>query len=391
MSSVENKITIIFFPPVDFEHLWFKKIIIPLSQNGLFKIYVIDRPADLIIDALKGYKRLRKKFANKQPKNGVVKQFTPLLFFNEVIQETLCSRGNMNMKILIWQVNNLIKKEKIESDKLILWSYSPFHWKVMKEIPASRRIYGVEDENCYDHKDKFLKNAYNAERKMVLFSDEIICASEKLKEKFQRIKSKEKRIHLISVPADDRSFKINKIKKFKTWDIIPGFKAVIFGQIRYQTNLVLVEKLALKFPDISIIFIGKNRHKNFKYLLKKHKGIYHLGYLSRDSIIYCLRDAAIGLYPARKCKFSVYANPIRIYEYAAAGIPVVASNVSSETDFPESVKIVENDDDFILAIRCILRNGISSNDKKELIRFAKKHSAGEIIKNYIKAFSKIDE
>lgn len=386
-------IPILFFSPVDFDRLYFKKIIFPLAQSKRFKIYVISRPADLLVDTLRGYKRIAKKLSTTVPKSDNVEVIIPFVLFNEVIHESLCSWGNINMKMLIWQVKWLIRKKSIDVDKLILWCYHPFHWKIMKEIPAKRKIYGVEDEYCYSFskEDRLSSRVQNAEKKMILFSDEIVCASEKLREKFQKIVSREKKIHLVSVPADERSFQECVINNYVSWDVIPAPKAIIFGSIRRQTDLDLIEKLAIKTPELSIVFIGKEetgkyRNKKFKGLLSDYQNIYHLGYLSRDAIIYCMRTAVLGLYPAKKWNYSVYANPIRIYEYAANGIPVVASNINRESDYPELIDVVNNETEFILAVQNKLNKKISETEKEELIRFARKHSANEIVKAYTRIF-----
>ena len=385
-------ISIIFFPPLDIDKGYYKKIITGLCEKNMFEIYVINRPVDLIIDTLNGFKRLRKWFAFVKKKSNVdIKILFPFVFLNEVIHESLFSWGNINMKILILQVKRLIKKEGINPENLILWSFSPFHWKIMKEIPAKRKIYGVEDEYCYDIKDRLKKNIYKAETKMVYHSDEIICGSEKLVEKFQSIVSESKKVHLISNVADNRSFEKSNVIEFSPWDIIPDPKIVIFGEIRYQTNFTLIEKLAIKVRQASIVFIGKVHSSKYyndylKPMFNKYQNIHHLGFISRDNVIYCLRSAAVGLYPAKKCYYSIYANPIRIYEYAAAGIPVVASNISCETDYPKSIEVVHDDSDFVKTVEKILEKGISMNDKEDLIQFAKKHSANEIMKKYASVF-----
>lgn len=383
--KLNNMIPILFFLPTDFEKFYFKKFIIPLAQSNLFEIYVINRPADLFVDALYGYKRLRKRFSIKLIKRGKIKLIVPFVLLNEVIHELLWSWGNINMRLFIFQVKRLIKRDGLNTDKLIIWCYSPFHWKVLKEIPAKRKIYVVGDEYCYDQKDRLRKNIYNAERKMLLFSDELICYSEKLEEKFQKLVP-EKKINLISVPVDKRSFKKCNLKKYLPLDKIPEPRAVIFGEIRKQTDLALIKNLAIRIPNISIVFIGKNRNKSFKQLLMNYQNVYHLGFLSRDKVIYSIRAAVVGLYPGKKCKFSTYSNPIRIYEYAAAGIPVVASNISRESDYPNSIVVVDNDNDFIAAVQNVLKNGISEEDRRELIQFARRHSAKENAKKYLQIF-----
>lgn len=387
-------VTVLVFVPDDFDEVFLKKMLIPLSQSNVVRMYIINRPVDLVVDVLKGFKRLRKYFSNVKDTNGTIKIIFPFVLLNEAIHESIFSRGNINMKILIWQVKRLIKREGIRPEELVLWCFHPFHYKVMQEIPAKSRIYEVYDEYCYNHEDELQRSTHNAEKEMVLLSDEIICSSEKLFEKFQGIVTGEKGIHLISTCADDRSFAECRVKQCLSWDEIPGPRLLILGAIRRQTNVSLIRKLAAETPRASIVFIGKvltGRYKNhdFKSLLEDCNNVYHIELKSHvgqdyENIKYCLRSADIGLYPASKCYYSTYANPNRIYEYTSAGLPIVASNINRESDFPVSIVVVDNDNDFVSAVHEMLVNGTTERERDGLRKFAKKHSASENVKKYIR-------
>ncbi|MBC8485799.1 MAG: hypothetical protein H8D45_07130 [Bacteroidetes bacterium] len=230
------------------------------------------------------------------------------------------------------------------------------------------------------------KRIYKAEKKMILYCDDIICASEKLRSKFEEISPRDRKIHLISVIADNSSFQKSNLTEYLRWDKIPAPKAVIFGKISHRINFDLIERLSMRIPDMSIVFIGKILDKRFKRLLRNYQNIYHLGFLSRDKIIYCLRSATVGLHPGKKLIFNEYSNPIRIYEYAAAGIPIVAINISRESDYPKTISVVDNDNGFITAVENRFKHGVTDNEKSELVKFSEKHSASEIVNAHIRVF-----
>ena len=104
-------INVIVFIPGDFDELYLNKILFPLSKINYIKIFIINRPADLIIDITRGYKRLKKRLRNKVIEKGKIKIYIPFVFFNEVIHESFCSYLNINMKMLSNVIKRLIKEQ----------------------------------------------------------------------------------------------------------------------------------------------------------------------------------------------------------------------------------------------------------------------------------------
>lgn len=382
---------VIIFTSADLETVALNKLILPLSEIEGLKVFVINRPADLVLDPFRWFRRFRRKLSGVGAQYGRAKMFTPVVFFSEVISEQLFSKCNVNMALMSLQVKRLIKRYNINHKELVLCSYTQFHWKLFKEIPAFKKVYIVDDEYCYDPEDNFLNKASLAERVMIQYSDEIVCASEMLYEKFQKITPKPKCIHLISTPADERSFCKRPLHNYSPWDKISDPKLVILGTIRDQTNLTLIGMLAEKIPNVSIVFIGRDDTKCFDGVMKKHRNIFHLGFLSQTETNYCLSLAKIGLYPAKKCRFSLYANSNRIYEYAANGLPIVGININRESDFPSTIIVAKDDEEFVAAVEHFLNNGVTDSEKLTLVEFAKKHSANEIAKKLLDVFQETNK
>ena len=78
--------------------------------------------------------------------------------------------------------------------------------------------------------------------------------------------------------------------------------------------------------------------------------VFHLEAVNYDRLPEVLRQFTLGLIPFRYNELTKGVNPNKLYEYLAAGLPVVATRFSEEvSQYPELVKAVDPGDDFIAA------------------------------------------
>jgi teichuronic acid biosynthesis glycosyltransferase TuaH len=86
-----------------------------------------------------------------------------------------------------------------------------------------------------------------------------------------------------------------------------------------------------------------------------------------------LKSFDFGFMPYRDNDFFRYSNPLKIYEYAAAGLRTVSSNMVELSDYPqEIVKIVPNTPEhWVGAIQAYLESD-SSSARKVGVELARK-------------------
>lgn len=78
--------------------------------------------------------------------------------------------------------------------------------------------------------------------------------------------------------------------------------------------------------------------------------VFHLPAVSYDRLPEVLRQFSLGLIPFRYNELTKGVNPNKLYEYLAAGLPVVATRFSEEVQqYPDLVRSVDPGDDFARA------------------------------------------
>ncbi len=95
------------------------------------------------------------------------------------------------------------------------------------------------------------------------------------------------------------------------------------GVIGEWVDLDMVASLARQLPEASVVMIGPE--KTSRGPCAGVSNIHWLGNKPHDELPSYLRYFDVGLIPFRDVPLTYYANPIKLYEYLAAGVPVVSS------------------------------------------------------------------
>jgi glycosyltransferase involved in cell wall biosynthesis len=134
--------------------------------------------------------------------------------------------------------------------------------------------------------------------------------------------------------------------------------------------------LAELHPDYSILIVGPVRHGLDK--LKEHANIVMVGHKKFAVLPQYLACMDVCLIPFKLDKLTLASNPIKLYEYLAAGKPVVSTELPEVcNNVSEIVYIGKDDDDFIKKVE----EAVSETEKTEneaailrRINFAKDNS-----------------
>jgi glycosyltransferase involved in cell wall biosynthesis len=94
----------------------------------------------------------------------------------------------------------------------------------------------------------------------------------------------------------------------------------------------MVEAIAkVRFPDVRLVIAGEMSPPSLRSDLERLPGwqrVNYLGWQSRIGVRNILSEALAGIVVLQATKAYVVSQPIKVFEYMAAGIPVIAS------DFP---------------------------------------------------------
>lgn len=120
------------------------------------------------------------------------------------------------------------------------------------------------------------------------------------------------------------------------------------GVVGEWVDLRMVADLARLRPDASIVIIGPATSS--KAAVADLPNVYWLGARNHEALPCYLRGFDVGLIPFCKVPLTHHANPIKLYEYLAAGVPVVSTSLPAVREIPGSVWLA--DDGKICARSC---------------------------------------
>ena len=112
------------------------------------------------------------------------------------------------------------------------------------------------------------------------------------------------------------------------------------GVIGEWVDLKLIAGLARRRPDASIAIIGPATIS--KAPLAGLPNVHWLGARNHDELPCYLRGFDVGLIPFRKVPLTHHANPIKLYEYLAAGTPVVSTSLPAVHPIPGHVWLADD-------------------------------------------------
>ena len=149
------------------------------------------------------------------------------------------------------------------------------------------------------------------------------------------------------------------------------------GAIREWIDIDLICKIAEEHPEYSILLVGPVTYGYHK--LKKYKNISMVGTKEYRVLPQYLAFMDVCLIPFKVNKLTIASNPIKLYEYLAAGKPVVSvalpeiiiKNASS------LVRVAQNGNEFIKQIQEAVNETKTSENNREIFRrvsFAKRNS-----------------
>ncbi|MFM9941384.1 MAG: glycosyltransferase [Hyphomicrobiaceae bacterium] len=145
---------------------------------------------------------------------------------------------------------------------------------------------------------------------------------------------------------------------------IPAPRAVYVGTIAEWFDVDLVAQAAHALPHVSFVVIGPGASR--LTALAARTNVHVLGARPYAEIPAYLQHAAVGLIPFRRegqAAFVDNINPLKLYEYMAAGLPVVSTAFQQIADLGSPTTIACDPADFIAAVNA--RTAVRSDGLSE--------------------------
>ena len=224
----------------------------------------------------------------------------------------------------------------------ILWLTVPSHINLIHSYNPDLVIYDAVDEP----KDEFASWApyYPAilERANLIF-----CSSRSIYDNFS---SRHSRVYLVPNGVDYVHFSptpLNRPADLPSGKPIIGYSGAIAPWVDWELLKVVIQEN----PGVNFVFIGAFFQLN-KFPLK-FKNVFYLGLKPYHQLPAYLHHFEIGLIPFRQTEMTKGCNPIKLYEYYAAGIRVLGTPLPELLTVP-NIHLESNPHLFSLRLRYLL-------------------------------------
>ena len=263
------------------------------------------------------------------------------------------------IKVAARRCQSNIKNKSIEVGKLnqfdfIFTIFHPFHLVPKAAVEAAKKLdipSIVKVDDAIYEKASGIKSLQRKIEKMIngktLRSGTKILVSNNETKKIiiDEYNVMQEKISIVPNGVDLSMFNITKKKNPK--------KVVFAGAMYYHRGLdVLLETIPLvieKIPDAKFVLLGSGTEMDkLKEIVSKNKldnSVEFKGWIEREKIPENIADASIGIGPLRLTKVTSRALPIKVLEYMAVSLPLIAQKGTLPNDVLENEKngfFVEN-------------------------------------------------
>lgn len=138
------------------------------------------------------------------------------------------------------------------------------------------------------------------------------------------------------------------------------------GTLEMKSDLDLLRHIALQRPNWSQVFVGHAENVPDIAKLRGLRNVHFLGLKHHDDLPLYLRHFDVCLVPFRRTPELESISPLKVFEYLAAGRPVVATRYSEIESLIDVVELCEGPDQFITAIERALEHDRPKDRERRL-------------------------
>jgi glycosyltransferase involved in cell wall biosynthesis len=241
----------------------------------------------------------------------------------------------------------------------VLWVYNPAYRHGMRSIPHAHMVFDLVDDLA----------AYGGDANpdveagvigLVRSADLLVVTAKPLAERYG---AQAKRVEHIANGFDGERFAPERVSGAPpALDGIPrpilGFIGTLFPFLDFE----LLEHVADRHPDKSLVLVGPVEAGSTDAVerLARRPNVHHVGAQPQDAIPSFVGAFAVCLNPFLRSRVSDSVNPLKVYEYLAAGKPVVSSPMEAlrQEDAGRLVAFADGADEFSEQIeRCLAEDG----------------------------------
>jgi len=127
---------------------------------------------------------------------------------------------------------------------------------------------------------------------------------------------------------------------------LPDPRAVYVGTLDSRLDVPGIADLARRRPDLQVVLLGPMPDPAYVAELASLPNVHVHPSVGRAELVATLRNADLCLLAHRRTPLTEAMSPLKVYEYLAAGAPVIATDLPPVRGIDDRVLLVSTVDDF---------------------------------------------
>lgn len=284
----------------------------------------------------------------------------------------------VNNRLRLRNIRALMKT--IKPDTIIITEPS---MAAILDAPCFKGVRIIYD--CMDDYKSFAwatpKFVIQDETRLVKRADHIIASSDALRLELEKFEGAKGRVTVINNGVETDHFDPSRFANgqeagiYHKYDLSRGRKRVIYvGTISSWLDMPTVAFAAKANPNVDFIFVGAKEHGLDLRILNNIPNITFTGAQPYEDLPLILHGADVAMMPFKVNDLVRGVNPVKVYEYLAMGMPVLACAYPEMNLFGDLITTYDSNALFLTALTMLLNTRSSEQDMIRRRRFASLNS-----------------
>ncbi|MFH2003983.1 MAG: glycosyltransferase [Bacteroidota bacterium] len=151
---------------------------------------------------------------------------------------------------------------------------------------------------------------------------------------------------------------------------IVGYVGAVYAWFDFE----LLDYLCTTLPEVNFVIVGRDHPDITNQItrLQKNENFFFLGFREYKTIPQYLHHFQAAIIPFKRNILTEAVNPVKLYEYCAAGVPTVTTNFSDDlNEFKELIFIADTKEKFKSSLKSSLQKANDELFRQKLKEFAK--------------------
>lgn len=271
----------------------------------------------------------------------------------KVAPDALPFGEKLNAKILAGQIRRAMQVLGISQP--IFWTQNPFAASLLGQLNEKAVIYDVTDDwaALAGVSERFLERVKKGDAALLQKANCVFTCSEYL---YQQKKIANSNTFLVQNGVDTQHYREIGTSDLPIASALGKIARPIIGYTGSlhpaRLDVDLIYNLAETYPNYNFVFVGPNfLPTEVTKKLQTFSNVHLLGSVPYADIPKYMQAFDVLMIPHVVSNFTESLNPLKLFEYLAAGLPTVATNVAGFREYDGLFNIAKTQTEFIEAVQ----------------------------------------